>query len=124
MRKEFYFLILGIIIVFIILKFNIPTSDSNIVGTYVLINNENKNFAEIPSNKDTLILNPDKTFNSGYYGNGKYEIENNFLNTKILLHYNYEFGTASYKAKIENKLFEEIKINLNDDLEITYNKVY
>ena len=98
-------------------------SDSNIVGTYVLNNYEKNIIAEIPSDNDTLILNSDKTFTSGFYGNGKYEINKNILTTKIQLHYNYEFGTASYKATIENKLFEKTRINLNDDLNIAYNKI-
>jgi hypothetical protein len=42
----------------------------------------------------------------------------------MVLHYNYEFGTASYKATIENKLFEKTRINLNDDLDIAYDKIY
>ena len=98
-------------------------TDSDIVGTYITNNPEKISIGEIPTEKDTLILKTDKTFISGYYGEGKYEIEKNIFTTTIRLKYQYEFGKASFRSDFENKLFGTTKIILNDDLDIAYHKV-
>ena len=73
-------------------------SIESMTGEYV---NSNFNYepiiAEIPYSIDTLILNNDYSFNSSYFGKGKFELKKD----RIKLIYNYEFGLSSYEAPIE-----------------------
>ncbi len=89
-----------LIAIFVSLMFSGCRSQSieSIVGKYV---NSNFNYepfiAEIPYSVDTLVLNKDYTFISGYFGNGNFELKKD----KIKLIYNYEFGLSSYEAPVE-----------------------
>ncbi|MFD2515988.1 hypothetical protein ACFSRY_19100 [Pontibacter locisalis] len=107
-----------------VFNYNVPMTESHIVGTYI-----NTNFSkepccvESPHQPDTLVLNSDGTFFSGFYGNGTYETDSGLLNTRIKWSYDYEMGKAGYSTYFSNKIYEKPKIILNFDLNHFYQKV-
>ena len=77
---------------------------------------------ETPHIPDTLRLNSDYTFSSGYYGNGKYKLEKGFLSTNIYWSYEDEWGKGGVSTYFSNKIYEKPKIILNYDLNHYYEK--
>lgn len=94
-----------------------------LAGTYVNRNYDYTPFIpEIPYVNDTLVLNDDFTFKSDFWGNGTYEIKNTLKGSTIKLRYNYEFGKASYTAKIEG-VEKTLKIILFEKKNHYYEKI-
>ncbi len=114
-----YFILFGLLFVQCKKDYNVES----LVGTY-----ENRNYdytpfvPEIPYVDDTLILKADSTFESDFWGNGTYEVNNSLKGSSIKLHYNYEFGKASYTAKIEEN-DKGIKIVLFEKKNHHYEKI-
>tara|TARA_B110001450_G_scaffold46287_1_gene43023 strand:+ start:961 stop:1341 length:381 start_codon:yes stop_codon:yes gene_type:complete len=94
-----------ICLIFLSLLFAQCKKDYNVeslTGTYINRNYDYTPFVpEIPYVNDTLVLNKDLTFDSAFWGEGTYKIENSLRGSSVKLRYNYEFGKASYTAKIE-----------------------
>ena len=86
-------------------------------GTYV--SNNSEPILEGPSGIDTLILNGDGTFESGW-ANGKWRIENgNFEAT-----YSYSFGKAGFSRSIYRPFFiGQPRISIFKDLNYYYRKI-
>ncbi|BDW93375.1 hypothetical protein MACH07_22070 [Flagellimonas marinaquae] len=94
-----------------------------LAGTYVNRNYDYTPFIpEIPYVSDTLVLNDDFTFKSDFWGNGTYEIKNSLKGSTIKLRYNYEFGKASYTARIE-EVEKTLKIILFEKKNHYYEKI-
>ena len=109
-------------IIILIFRLDLPMKKSGVIGTY--ISNEIEPFlAETPNTADTLILKPDGTFTSGFYGDGNYDVDYGLFTTKIECTYDYEMGTARHQTSFRNKIYEEPKIILNSDLNHFYVKV-
>ncbi len=97
-----------------------PISNDDVVGTYINCNyGYARHFVEIPYKADTLILNSDFTFESGYFGKGRYQLNNQVLELK----YTYELGVASFTAPVENSIFGSLKIILDEDQNHHYKKI-
>ena len=82
-RKLKYILAIGIIVWSSSYVFKKMVPRGAITGVYA-----NKNFSKSrvePSRADTLYLYDDGRLKSKYWGNGKYEIEYEFLSTRIKL---------------------------------------
>lgn len=104
----------------VILKCNVPITKFSVTGVYVFLNKERMPPSpEAPLKSDTLVLKADKTFLSGFYGEGTYS----FTGSQIKLNYNDKFGKGIYIANFSNRLFENKKIILNYDLNQYYEKV-
>jgi hypothetical protein len=120
--KKRYWLLLFVIL-FGLIKIDIPISYKSAAGTYINTNYENSAAAETPLVPDTMILSPDGVFYSKYYGNGLYELRQNGLVTKI----NFVYGEKPYQGYFEtsfsNKIYESKKIILFRDLNHHYKKI-
>lgn len=123
MRRKIFGIGLLFFIGLLILRGNLPMTESKVIGTYVNTNYENEHCClESPHVADTLILKSDGTFSSGYYGNGTYKVSYGILTTDIDWTYEYEMGKAGYSTYFSNKIFEKPKIILNYDLNHNYEK--
>ncbi|MHA3787144.1 hypothetical protein ACX0HA_02960 [Flavobacterium hauense] len=79
---------------------------------------------EAPTKVDTLVLNNDNTFKSGYYGSGTYKIEQGFGGTCFDMTYKYELGLASFGSYFNRSFFVGTpRIAVNEDLGLYYEKV-
>ncbi|MNK34728.1 hypothetical protein D3C87_532400 [compost metagenome] len=120
MRKATLILIFIFIGIFVLTKINFPLKKEKIVGKYINMNFENKSCCvEAPHKADTLILYSDGSYESNFYGNGKYNFKDNILE----IDYDYENGKAQYRAIISNKLFQKLRIELNYKLNHYYEKI-
>lgn len=89
-------------------------------GVYINCNYDQSTFLpDIPLKEDTLILFKDRSFKSGYYGKGTYEL----IKGNIILNYKYEFGAASSEMPIEINMFGELKLIIYRDLNHHYKKI-
>jgi hypothetical protein len=115
--NKIYFLVISLTLVFSGCK---SQSIENVTGMYVNSNFDYEPFiAEIPYLIDTLILNKDYSFRSGYYGEGSFELKEN----RIKLIYKYEFGSSSYEAPIETDSDGNPKIILFREHNHHYKKI-
>lgn len=115
-----FILVFGVIL----LTIDFPLTHARIVGTYANNNfNEEPFYVEIPYTKDTLILNPDKTFSSHYYGNGSYELKTGFYSNELSISYNNENGNGGATFPVKNRLYPPMKIVLVYDLNYFYKKI-
>ena len=78
---------------------------------------------ESPHHPDTLVLNSDGTFESGFYGHGTYKTNGGLSSTKIKLSYDKEMGKAGYSTYFSNKIYQKPKIILNYDMDHFYQKI-
>ncbi|MGK0447144.1 MAG: hypothetical protein ACJA2M_000916 [Polaribacter sp.] len=120
-------ILIGIGLIFmigiLILRCDIPMTKNSIVGIYANTNYVNEPCClESPHKADSLILKPEETFYSEFYGKGTYKVNYGILNSEIELHYEYEMGKARYYTYFSNKIFEKPKIILNYDLNHYYDK--
>lgn len=114
----------ALIIIIFLFKINLPMTKNTAIGVYTNKNYKDKNCCvEAPHIADTLILNPDGTFSSEYYGHGRYDIDYGILKTEINLNYQYEMGNANYATYFSNRIYEKPKIILNSDLNHYYEKI-
>ena len=134
---------MGLVILF---RFEWPISIQNISGIYTNNNYEEEPFyAEVPYNKDTLILYENETFSSNYYNTGIYEINSGVLYNYLSLYYEYNMtipesilkhaepenkeiqkdksGKAKVKFRVRNTLLESTKIMIVEDLKYYYSKI-
>lgn len=124
MKKRVYGILILTLLGICVLRWNLPMTNSKVIGIYVITDFDNQNSnVETPMISDTLILNTDNTFSSGFYGIGKYKLKRNLLSTEIDLSYGYEMGKANLKAYFSNKIYEKPKIILNSDLKQYYEKL-
>ncbi|SNQ45045.1 hypothetical protein [Cellulophaga lytica] len=111
-------------IAILVLRCDIPMTKNTVEGVYANTNYGNEICClESPHKADTLILKSDRTFTSGYYGNGTYKVNYGILTTEIDWTYEYEFGKAGHSTYFSNKIYEKPKIILNYDLNHYYEKV-
>jgi len=111
---------LGFILIFLVLSCCKSPNLENIIGVYINCNYEqSSHIGDIPFKEDTLILYKDRTFKSGYYGKGIYELDND----NIILNYKYEYGEASSEMPIEVNIFGEFKFIIYKDLNHHYKKI-
>jgi hypothetical protein len=95
---------------------NIPIMKNNIAGMYINKNYEKKICCvESPHKPDSLILKPDGTLSSNFFGTGTYKINYGILETEIELHYENKNGKAGHYTYFVNRLFENPKIIMNSD---------
>jgi hypothetical protein len=95
----------------------------NPIGKYVNTNYDYSPFiVDIPYSIDTLFLNQDYTFNSGYWGDGAWSIFEEDNICYIRLRYKYELGNASYVGPLVEGN-EGVKIILNSDMNHHYKKI-
>lgn len=95
-------------------------SIESMTGIYVNSNFDYEPFvAEIPYSIDTLIINKDYSFRSGYFGNGSFELKKD----RIKFIYKYEFGSSSYEAPIEIDSYGNPKIILFREKNHHYKKI-
>jgi len=99
-------------------------SDSDLVGRYSNFNYKYGPFvADIPYVKDTLVLKDDYTFQSSYFGVGKYELEKSLFKTEIFLYYEYEMGKACFGSQVEYDENGNPKIILFRDANHYYKRI-
>ena len=92
---------------------------SMITGTYV----SNGNGINGPNKSDTLILLENNTYESQSWGNGKYTLKNLGKGTTINIHYDYEFGKASYQMSIERNFYIKPKLVFDFDQDYYFEKI-
>ena len=76
-----------------------------------------------PTKNDTITLMENNTFRSKVWGNGKYDLSYSGKGTKIILHYNYQFGKASYKMEIKRNYYIEPKLVFDYDQNYFFEKI-
>ena len=146
MKSKLIFPILVFMGLVILFRFEWPISIQNISGIYTNNNYEEEPFyAEVPYNKDTLILYENETFSSNYYNTGIYEINSGVLYNYLSLYYEYNMtipesilkhaepenkeiqkdksGKAKVKFRVRNTLLESTKIMIVEDLKYYYSKI-
>ncbi|MCH3883290.1 MULTISPECIES: hypothetical protein [Tenacibaculum] len=102
----------------LILSCDVPLYNAS--GTYINKNYESKYCCfETPHIADTLILYKDGTFNSDYYGKGKYDINNQIGNISIYLN----ADRIGVHTTMSNKLFQRIEISLSSNTNHHYLKI-
>jgi hypothetical protein len=103
-----------------------------IIGTYVKTKNpDNIVVLEAPSGSDTLVLFDDGHYASHYYWgkSGTYEVSYSMDGTSIHFPYlkkrvyNGKDGFVGYGSSIERQWFSKIRIYLDRDLNIYYEKI-
>ncbi|TXD81092.1 hypothetical protein ESY86_19360 [Subsaximicrobium wynnwilliamsii] len=105
-----------------LVNINLPLNKLRISGTYV--SNEREPFlADTPYKSDTLILNPNGSYSSKFYGSGTYAIDYGIFTSKIRLTYRSQFGSASHSLTFSDKVYETQKIMLNNELNHYYEKL-
>ena len=120
MKRVYLTLIASLIALGFIRNFSFSVSEDEIIGAYENTNFSNRHYCvEAPHVPDRLILKPDYTFSSTYYGIGDWKRNG----SRIELHWKDENGGASMNTYFTNRLFEEPRIVLNADLEHYYGKV-
>ncbi|MBF4473838.1 hypothetical protein [Flavobacterium sp. HJJ] len=88
---------------------------SMITGTYV----SNGSGIDGPNKNDTLILLENNTYESQSWGKGEYTLKENTIN----IHYDYEFGKASYQMSIERNFYIKPKLVFDFDQDYYFEKI-
>ena len=117
--KRLIIRIIGIIIIVIFIlqcNGNIPMTENNVAGMYINKNYERKHCCvESPHKPDSLILKPDGTLSSNFFGIGTYKVNYGIVDTEIELNYENENGKRRHHTYFINRLFEKPKIIMNSD---------
>lgn len=123
MKKKRLIIGIGLLVIFLVWKNYIP--ESSIIGKYV--NNNTEPTLEGPSpiqnGVDTLRLFDNGTFKSRTWGDGTYEFEDAFFESKIDLTYSYPMGKAGYQMIAKKSLLGNVKLWFNFDLNFYFEKV-
>ena len=90
-------------------------TESMIIGTYV----SNGIGIDGPNKNDTLILLENNTYESQSWGKGGYTLKGN----TITIHYDYEFGKASYQMSIERNFYIKPKLVFDHDQDYYFEKI-
>lgn len=88
---------------------------SMIIGTYV----SNGIGIDGPNKNDTLILLENNNYESQSWGKGEYTLKGN----TITIHYDYEFGKASYQMSIERNFYIKPKLVFDFDQDYYFEKI-
>jgi len=95
-------------------------SEIEIMGVYTNNNfDELPFFAEVPYTRDTLILTSDRTFTSGYYGKGTYEVKGGSLRLESKPPFH---GARSFPIK-RSFLKRKVLLVLSSDMNYYYEKI-
>jgi hypothetical protein len=117
--KQLIIRIIGIIIIVIFIlqcNGNIPMTKNYVAGMYINKNYEKKHCCvESPHKPDTLILKPDGTLSSNYFGIGTYKVDYRIVDIQIELNYENETGKHRDYTYFVNRIFEKPKIIMNSD---------
>ena len=89
----------------------------NVDGTFV------PNYTETlypiaPGRTEQLVLYYDNTYESGYYGSGKYRIKFGLLSSEIILESSEEDGISSTEMSLKRSVLGKTRIIINYDLEL------
>ena len=121
--KKYIVLIIGLIILLVLFKYDRPLTMEDVVGTYINTGYKSKVCCvEAPHVPDTLVLRADSTFHSGFWGEGNYIIKTG-TPTTIKLEYDYEYGKAGYSTYFGSALLEKQHIVINYDLSHRFVKI-
>jgi len=124
MTKKTVITFTTIVVLTFVVLFTLHISDDEVYGEYVNTNFENPICClEAPHEADTLLLHPDMTFKSKYYGIGSYKITHNFLITYIYLRYHDGHSPAGLQTHFDLNLIGPARILLNPDLNHYYKKI-
>lgn len=122
MKKELKIFALGILVI-IIFTIDFPLREITLYGRYVNTNYQNPICCvEAPHQPDTLILYRNGSFESRFFGKGRFQISNT-ISPGIELHYKSFEKSALYSTYFSNKLFDKPKIILNADMNHVYTKI-
>lgn len=112
-------ILISVLIFILILSCDAPLYNAS--GTYINMNYHSKICCtEAPHVADTLILQKEGTFKSGFYGEGKYEVNNQIGSISIYL----DADKIGIHTSMSNKLFQRTQICLNDNTFHHYSKIY
>ena len=109
------------VVVYLIVQFNFPLTDKKIIGKYVKSESGAPSLKSVTNLPDTIELFSNGTYSSGYHGNGTYEIDRGLIKTKINRKFNNNEDT--FPASFTNKLFQNSKIMLNENVNRYYEKI-
>lgn len=114
-------IIIGVSLLFLIYVYNNFFTTGMLVGTYANMNY--KNSTENPSVPDTLILLPNNTFSSKYFGTGKYSLNYSMSGSKINLIFDDVINQINIHSNITRINLNHPKITLCSDLNHYYEKI-
>jgi hypothetical protein len=120
MKLKIALIIISLLLVrFVYNNFFLP---GEIPGVYNVEDyDDSHSLAEMPNDGDTLKLYEDGHFESGFYGEGTYEISSSLGGTAIDL--KYQHGKAGVSMHIERRNWGKPKIMVNIDLDEYYEKI-
>jgi hypothetical protein len=99
-------------------------TESAIIGRYVNRNYDHEaSLADIPHVADTLALLDNNRYESNFWGKGSYDITHDIKGTHIELIYGYEFGKGGFNTSISRLNWGGLKIILDGDRELYYEKI-
>ena len=105
--------IIIIVLIILLLNYDIPLSNESISGTYA-----NKNYNSVGAHHetagrtDTLIMKPNGTLYSKFFGNGTYSISNEGKFTQEIVLNPEKPEEGQFHSYLSNKIYEKTKISL------------